>query len=211
MNLKNESQMLDLDAKKEIFKLLNALIQTKKSIRVWQNLESIHRFHYGQVTDVMKGTNQVFLKPVEGEKFTFLKSDVIYFHSAHRTMLFKTTVVENSEEILNLALPKFVKIEEGRRFQRKTFSENSSHLVSIEIEGTGQKFVTKVIDLSEDGICLLVPLEVSGLVKEFSEVKLIESSLKEIQGKTFIVRHKSPVKDVLGQSGALRIGLELLS
>lgn len=203
--------LIDLGDRELIKTILENLKNFNTKVRLWQKLSSIHKVNMAQVEHIDFLENKVFLKPFRGRKFILTPSPFVYFHSNHRTTLFKTTIKERNPFRLEIKVPQFVKIQEGRSEERKPLGQSSQYNAEIKLDGRGKDLCVQVLDISAKGAALGVPRIFFELCDIGSLITICSESVPHLHNRVAIIRNKAHYNPDPKKPNFLkyRIGLEI--
>lgn len=209
----SSKDLIDLDDKDLIKTILENLKNFNTRVRLWQKLTSIHKVNIAQVESVDFVENKVMLRPYKGKEFILAPSPFVYFHSNHRTTLFKTTIKERSPFKLEIQVPNFVKIQEGRAEDRKNLGNASSYSAHIKLEGRGKELKVRVLDISNKGAALSIPRVLFDLVEIGSLITVASENVPYLNNQIAIVRNKAMYAPDARKPNLLkyRVGLEIFN
>lgn len=208
----SSKDLIDLDDIDLIKTILENLKNSGTKVRLWQKLSSIHKVNLAKVDFINFVENKVRLKPFKGREFFLSPTPYVYFHSNHRTTLFKTTILERDAFRLEIKIPKFAKIHEGRREERKSLGEDSS-LATIKLDGLGKQIRVKVLDISQRGAALSVPRGLFDLAEVGSFITVISQHVSFLDNKIAVIRNKAAFTPDAKYPNFIRfrLGLEIFS
>ncbi len=186
----SSKDLIDLDDRALVKNILEKLKNLNTKIRMWQKLTSIHKVNYAQLDRIDFSENVVTLKPLKGSRFMLAPTPIIYLHSDHRTTLFKTTIELRNPFRLEIKVPRFVKIQEGRSESRKPLAD--LYKAEIMLEGISQELGVKVLDLSQSGAGLRVPKSFFNLCQIGSVLCISTKDIPGLNGQYGIIRNKIP-------------------
>jgi hypothetical protein len=171
----------------------------------------MHKVNYAKVESIDFVENKVQLKPFKGRQFYLSPSPYVYFHSNHRTTLFKTTIQDRGNFSLEIKVPQFVKIQEGRSEERKPLGCDSSFKASVKLDGRGKELTVQVLDLSEKGAALGVPRIFFELADIGSFLSISSESIGHLDNRIAVVRNKAAYAPDARRPNLLkfRLGLEI--
>lgn len=203
--------LIDLEDRELIKTILENLKSFKTSVLLWQKLTSMHKVNYAKVESIDFDENKVMLKPFKGRQFYLSPSPYIYFHSNHRTTLFKTTIKDRGNFSLEINVPQFVKIQEGRSEERKSLGAESSFKASVKLDGRGKELLVQVLDLSEKGAALGVPRIFFELADVGSFLSISSECVPQLDSRIAVVRNKAAYAPDPKRPNLLkfRLGLEI--
>jgi len=187
----SSKDLIDLDDRDLIKTILENLMLSKTKVRLWQKLSSMHKVNYGKIKSIDLIENKVILKPYSGSKFFLSPSPFIYFHSHHRTTLFKTNIKDRNCFSLEIKVPQFVKIQEGRTENRKPLGVQSVYSASIKLDGRGKEFSVQVLDISPNGAALGVPLHFFDHCEIGSLLSINSGNVNHLSGRIAVIRNKA--------------------
>lgn len=203
--------LIDLEDRELIKTILENLKTFKTSVRLWQKLTSMHKVNYAKVESIDFVENKVMLKPFKGRQFYLSPSPYVYFHSNHRTTLFKTTIQDRGNFSLEIKVPQFVKIQEGRSEERRPLGVESPYKASIKLDGRGKELTVQVLDLSEKGAALGVPRIFFEMAEVGSFLSINSESVGHLDNRIAVVRNKAAYAPDPKRPNLLkfRLGLEI--
>lgn len=207
----SSKDLIDLGDRDLIKTILENLKSSNVRVRLWQKLTSMHRVNFAAIDSVDLVENKVHLRPFRGKKFHLTPCPYIYFHSNYRTTLFKTTIKERDAFHLEIKVPQFVKIQEGRNQERKPLGKNSAYSAKIKLDGRGEQLTVQVLDLSEKGAALGVPRIFYEVCELGSFITLNSKNVPHLEGRIAIVRNKATYAPDPMRPNLLkfRLGLEI--
>lgn len=207
--------LIDLNDKDLIKVILKNLKSTKKKVRLWQKLTSMHKVNVGRVDTIDFIENKVLLRPCHDQGFSLAPIPYVYFHSHHRTTLFKTSIRDRGQFRLEIRIPQFVKIQEGRTEERRSLGKSSQYSAKVNLDGRGLELKVQVLDISLKGVGLGVPRILFEFAEKGAIVTLSSDNVPFLHKKTAVLRNKIDLnkgnKDSTS-SGVFsyRLGLEIL-
>lgn len=204
-------ELIDLGDRALIKTILENLKSFNTKIRLWQKLTSMHKVNFAKVEYIDLVENKVHLRPFKGKQFHLTPCPYIFFHSNHRTTLFKTTIQDRNAFHLEIKVPQFVKIQEGRTEERKPLGQNSAYSASIKLEGNGENLMVQVLDLSDNGAALGVPRIFYEMCDLGSFVTVNSKNVPHLSGRIAVVRNKATYAPDPMRPNLLkfRLGLEI--
>lgn len=205
----SDNEKIDIANAHVIRKILKDISLGKYPVRVWQNIETTHKFTDGYVIGYRGTEAKMVVKARKGEKFFFEKSKETFFHSTYKDLIFKSRILNGDLYELVLAKPIIVKIDELRENTRKNFGLNTYQTVTL-IMKEGQELKVNVLDVSEDGMCILLAKRYFQLFSEHQVFEVSKSTLPQIVGKLACVKNMAQVDKVLTSENVFRIGFEFV-
>lgn len=207
----SSKDLIDLDDRDLIKTILENLKNNNIRVRLWQKLTSIHKVNLAQIEGIDFLENKVHLKPYRGKEFILAPTPFVYFHSNHRTTLFKTTIKERNPFHLEIKVPEFVKIQEGRSEERRSVGEQSLYSAEIKLDGRGKELKVRVLDISSKGAALSVPRIFFELAEIGSLITIISENVPNINNQIGIIRNKGTYSPDPSKPNLMRyrIGLEI--
>ncbi len=209
----SSKDLIDLEDRDLIKTILENLKNSNTRVRLWQKLTSIHKVNFAKVESVDFVENKVQLKPFKVRKFFLSPTPYVYFHSNHRTTLFKTTIQERDAFRLEIKVPKFVKIQEGRSEERKNLGQDSPYLATIKLDGLGKEVKVKILDISQRGAALGVPRSLFDMAEVGSFITIASQNVSFLDNKIAVVRNKAAYTPDPKHPNFIRfrLGLEIFS
>jgi hypothetical protein len=205
--------LIDLNDKDLIKTILENLKNFNTRVRLWQKLSSIHKVNLAQVESIDFIENKVMLRPYKGKEFILAPSPYVYFHSNHRTTLFKTTIKDRGPFRLEIQVPKFVKIQEGRGEDRRHLGSTSTYSAQIKFEGRGKDLKVQVLDISAKGAALSIPRVLFDMVEIGALITICSENVPFLNNQIAIVRNKGMYAPDVKTPNLLkyRVGLEIFN
>ncbi|TNF01374.1 MAG: hypothetical protein EP326_04440 [Deltaproteobacteria bacterium] len=192
-----------------IRKILKDISTQKYPVRVWQDIESTNKFTDGFIVGYKGNESKMIIKAKKGEKFFFDREKDTYFHSTYKDLIFKTRILNGDLYEMILAKPIVVKIDDLRVDVRKNFGLNTYQTVTL-IMKEGQELKVNVMDVSENGMCILLAKRYFSLFSEHDVFVISKSTLPQIVGKQACVKNLGQVDKVLTTENVYRIGFEFI-
>lgn len=192
-----------------IRKILKDISTQKYPVRVWQDIESTNKFTDGFIVGYKGNESKMIIKAKKGEKFFFDRDKDTYFHSTYKDLIFKTRILNGDLYEMILAKPIVVKIDDLRIDVRKNFGLNTYQTVTLVMK-EGQELKVNVMDVSENGMCILLAKRYFNLFSEHDVFVISKSTLPQIVGKQACVKNLGQVDKVLTTENVYRIGFEFI-
>lgn len=128
---------------------------------LWQNKEESKRVVYGISKLKYNETIQTIQFYVKDYDFDMEEDKVVYIKLSYRQTVFKGEVVSIEGNVVTIYFPKDVKAQELRSVPRKEFrvKDEKNVILKIASKETSDKsidLIFKVLDISKEGICLVV-------------------------------------------------------
>jgi hypothetical protein len=204
-------ELIDLEDRTLIQIILESLKSKKARVRLWQTLSQTNDVNFAQVECVDLVENKAILTPFRNKQFFLSPTPYLYFHSHHRTTLFKTSIRQRQPYELEIKIPEFVKIQEGRGEERKNLDGLSSYRAEIKLEGRGQNFDVDVLDISANGAAITLPLDLFNLCSPGTLITINSAKLEHLDGRIAVIRNKAAYCPDPGKPHVIkyRIGLEI--
>ena len=142
---------------------------------VWQTING-NRVVYAvdeiQLNEVLK-TLKLVIKDFE---HNLLVDEIIYIKLSYRETLFKARVINLSGNVLSLYLPTEVKTRELRASERFKFKPKDGKFLTFNISNKQttivQKMKVKVVDISDQGLSVLLSAENKNFLSNASKIEL---------------------------------------
>ncbi len=206
----SDKEKIDIANSHVIRKILKDISKQKYPVRVWQDIESTHKFTDGFIVGYKGNESKMIIKAKKGEKFFFDRDRETYFHSTYKDLIFKSRIVSGDLFEMVLAKPIVVKIDDLREDVRKNFGLNTYQTVTLVMK-EGQELKVNVMDVSENGMCILIAKRYFNLFSEHDVFVISKSTLPQIVGKQACVKNLGQVDKVLTTENVFRIGFEFIS
>lgn len=200
--MQNFIHIFNLSTQKD---LLENISDDSQSITIWQSLEFKKKLM--KVTNVKLNLYDKQLELTPKRKiYSFDSKLPVYFFSSHRTSIFKTRIIFNSNFKVILRWPENFLIEDERDNERFYHRKNKNILFKLRINNQIDKeFQKPIIDESHDGLSIRVPPSELQYYDEGASVK-IKYKEKSIFGR---ISYISPLQDKMFPHH-MRVGIVFL-
>jgi len=205
----SDKEKIDIANAHVIRKIIKDISQQKYPVRVWQDIESTHKYTDGFIIGYKGNESKMIIKAKKGEKFFFQRDKDTYFHSTYKDLIFKSRIVSGDLYEMVLAKPIVVKIDELREGIRKNFGLNTYQTVTLVMK-EGNELKVNVLDVSENGMCILLAKRYFKMFSEHDVFPISKSTLPQIVGKNACVKNLGAVDKVLTTEDVYRIGFEFV-
>ncbi len=207
----SSKNLIDLEDRDLIKVLLQRLKNKSSRVRLWQKLSSLNKCNTAQVECIDFASNKVLLKPYKGRSEFFLApTPFVYFHSHYRTTLFKTAIKERGPFHLEIEMPDFVKIQEGRKEERMVLPKETSYKAFANFECHHEPIKVEVLDISLSGVGLGVSKGLFELCEIGSVITIDSKNIPNLKNQVAMIRNKGAYCPYGGKEKKVhfRIGLE---
>ncbi len=142
---------------------------------IWQTING-NRVVYSVDEILFNETLKTLKIIIKDFEHNLLVDETIYIKLSYRETLFKARVINLSGNVLSLYLPTEVKTHELRASERFKFKPKDGKFLTFNISNKSttivQKMKVKVVDISEQGLCVLLSNENRNFIKNASKVEL---------------------------------------
>lgn len=163
MKSTNLEPMLNLRVSRnnnEISETINSMFVDSSPVMLWQNQHGNRVVTYATILNIDFENNQIIMQANQKNRFEkFSKDFTIYIRGPQRSILFKQTKCRLNANKLALAIPSEVRLYEQRLLPRFNTPDKKNIEAYFDKRigagvGSDKSFAARVINLSQEGLCL---------------------------------------------------------
>ncbi len=203
---------VEVSNSRSIQNILRNIYNSRECISAWQNVHGENKNTVGFFFNYQKKSDYINFKSMELKQgLGFHKDKEVFFHSEFRKTIFKSKIKSESSNKLKINFPTTLRIEETREGGRVRFGLQSTLTLSIYLYSESYEKIKascQVLDYSDGGIGLLIPIEFAPFLNPQQIIEIGESNIDHLSKRHFCVRSLRPLENVLSGARYIRIGGE---
>lgn len=218
MDLKklSEQPFVDVIKREHIYSILEKIFKKKAKLQIWQKGENLRLRTTGKLNNLNLQQSIIELEADSKDGFYDFHDDEIFFYTPMRTTIFKSKIIKKEgDNIIRVAYPDVVKMEEARTAPRKQYglrSYQSIDIVAVTKDGKKVNFSDlRLLDSSNNGAAFLLTKMSAALVEVGSRFVSLSSSVSGIEKRAGIIRNITKFRNNLTGEQCYRIGVEFIS
>ncbi|MBK24742.1 MAG: hypothetical protein CME70_12160 [Halobacteriovorax sp.] len=207
-----EKGFVEVTNSRSIQNILRTIYNSRECVSAFQITAGESKNTVGFFFDYQKKSEYIDFKSMELKKgLGFDKDKEVFFHSDFRTTIFKSKIKSANSTKLKISFPTTLRIEETREGGRVRLGLKSNLILNIYLYTENYdkiKVSCQILDYSEGGVGLLVPIEFAPFLNLHQIIEIGESHIDILSKKYFSVRSLSPLENVLSGAKFIRVGGE---
>lgn len=146
---------------KEIALTLKQIAEKSDNVLIWQTNKDTESRNIipAKINSINFEEKSILLKPKEDYQFDFDNDLTLYFHSEHRSLIFKLGKSTITKNMLIIRIPNEAKLVELRRDNREVYSGRRPRITYDRLKAYGSEtmeYKSELLDLSDDGMAFVL-------------------------------------------------------